>query len=109
MEAKSMKLFFIVLLISGISHSEGPNFKHKDKIIQQEFDLAYQDIRTVRSVLNPFRFQSLTLAQIQATTATITGQAYYCSNCASTTICVSTGSTAARQFASPSSKTTACN
>lgn len=55
---------------------------------------------------------SLTLAQINALTPATTGQIAFCSNCTSSSLCVSSGSVAAGSFVSISSATgvnKACN
>lgn len=51
---------------------------------------------------------SKTLAQIQAITPTAVGQSYYCSNCTTDAVCVSTG-TGPGAFSRVSARTTACN
>lgn len=48
---------------------------------------------------------SLTLAQLNALTPATTGQIVFCSNCASESICISSGSTAVGQFVAISSAT----
>lgn len=52
-------------------------------------------------------FTSLTLAGIQGVTPTAVGQVYYCSNCATTPVCVSTGTTLA-SFSGFATKATLC-
>lgn len=51
---------------------------------------------------------SKTKAQLALITPTVVGQEYYCSDCSSLLTCISSG-TAQGAFASPVSKTTACN
>lgn len=53
-------------------------------------------------------FTSAALATLQATTPTALGQVYYCNNCTTTAVCISTGTTAAGMFSSFASRTTAC-
>lgn len=67
------------------------------------------------SSLTPNQFPALpilTLAQLNALTPSTTGQIAFCSNCASSSVCVSSGSTAPQQFVAISSATgvnKACN
>ena len=44
---KNLKYFILFLFLGSIAFAEGPVFQHKDPITQQEFENAYQDIRTV--------------------------------------------------------------
>ena len=48
-----------------------------------------------------------TLAQLQAMTPAVVGELFYCTNCASTPVCISTGAAAAYQFAGVSVSTSA--
>jgi hypothetical protein len=53
------------------------------------------------------RLHSRTAAQINALTSVAIGDAYYCSNCAAVTMCVSTG-TVVNSFVKVSDKTAVC-
>lgn len=55
-----------------------------------------------------FQFFPQTKAFILASTPTATNQAYACSDCTTTPVCISTGTSNSAQWASMSSKTTAC-
>jgi hypothetical protein len=54
-----------------------------------------------------YQFTSKTLAQLGALTPVAAGETYYCSDCTTDAVCVSTG-TAAGAFAGMSARTTAC-
>lgn len=101
---KPMMNFLLILLLCLIPASaDGPNFKQKDTFVQQEFDIAYQDIRGLKSFIAP----PLTLAQINASVVAV-GSLRYCTNCTTDAVCVSTAA-AINSFARLSVRTTACN
>ena len=63
---------------------------------------------TPKTIYNDFKRFSKTLAQILALTPDYAGQQYYCSNCATDAICISTG-TGTGAFVRASARTTVCN
>jgi len=97
-------IFLLAFFPIEIWGATGAYFQHKDKIDQQEFELVYQAISQVK----PTKLVQHTLSYLQTSTATSTGLIYYCSSCATTPICISTGTTLAGQFSSPSNLTTKC-
>lgn len=96
-------LLIFVLFFASPLIAEGPQFQHKDPYIQQEFENAYQDIRSILG----FTLPSLTLTQINATVVS-PGTLRYCTNCTTDAVCVSTAA-AINSFARLSVRTTACN
>lgn len=100
-----INVLFIVLIFASFCFGEGPIYKHKQREVNLEFQNVYQDYR---SILKDGQLPSKTLTEIRASTASATGKLVYCSNCATTPVCVSTGTTQAGQFTSPSSRATAC-
>lgn len=56
----------------------------------------------------PFQLAALTLAQIQGLTTAVSGQEYYCSDCVTDVVCVSTATNHKGSFARQSARTTVC-
>lgn len=44
---KLIIIFFLMFIAAMVLFAEGPIFRHKDAIVQQEFENSYQDIRKV--------------------------------------------------------------
>lgn len=63
---------------------------------------------TPKTIYNDFKRFSKTLAQILAITPDYAGQQYYCSNCTTDAVCISTG-TGVGAFVRASARTTVCN
>jgi hypothetical protein len=78
----------LILFLAMPLCAEGPVFRHKDKITEQEFENVYQDLRQKQAAVS-----SKTLAQLQAFTPSRAGLTYYCSNCTTDGLVVSTGTT----------------
>lgn len=64
-----MKIFFFLFLLffSYSLHADGPSFRHKETRIQQEFENAYQDIRSNKfNAGSPFYSYSATITGISS-------------------------------------------
>jgi len=98
-----MKLLILLIsLLPTYAFAVGPIYQHKDPAVHREFQNIYQELKT------KFIVESKTIAQINLFAPSSVGQLFYCSNCTSTAVCVSTG-TGIGAFSSLSSKTTHCN
>lgn len=100
-----MKTLFLIL-IPSVALAGGPKYTYKTPPgLDDEINNIYHDIRAPR----PFDYYApYTLAQLKTVTPTLSGQAYYCSDCATTPVCISTGTTIFG-FSSFANKATACN
>lgn len=96
------KILFLLLLATPV-HAEGPLFRHKDKVVSQEFENVYQDMRTIAP-----RVPARTKAQLQALAPSRAGLIFYCSDCSTDGVVVSTG-TGVGAFGRISARTTAIN
>lgn len=63
---------------------------------------------TLITLFKPTAFPQ-TLAQLQASTPTAFGQLVYCSNCATASVCVGTGTAVAYSWSTVNTRTTQCN
>lgn len=97
-------LLFLIVLCPVFGWSEGPEFKHKDPTILQEFENVYVDLRDAKS---SSRAVSKTLANIILFTPGAAGTMVYCSDCVTDAICVSTGAVV-NSFVRVSARTTKC-
>lgn len=112
-----MKKGILLILLSNVSWGACPLYEHRN---DPQMDLEVKNICS--NIYNPIsntvtanqlvmngglQLKSLTLAQIQAVVGVV-GQEYYCSNCTTDAVCVST-STKANTFVRLSARTTACN
>lgn len=68
----------------------------------------YDIFNTTSTYQAPQGFPIRTKAQIQAITPSALGLGYYCSDCATAVICVSSGTSSANQFFSSTSRATGC-
>ncbi len=99
---RRIRAMFLVLLTSP-AYAVGPIFRHKDRFVQQEFDNVYHDLKSAKNVA-----PSLTLNQLKSYTPGQVGIYFYCSDCATDGLVVSTGTTQGG-FGRVSSKITAIN
>ena len=100
-----IKAVLILLFLCVPSFAEGPIYEHKDRITSLEFDNVYRDLRG--KVTNSSPLPSRTSAELTALAPSVSGILYYCSDCATDAVCVSTGTTAG-SFARVSARTTLC-
>src|SRR6185436_5241295 len=61
-----MKKLLFILLLAYPCFAEGPEFRHKDTFVQQEFDNVYQDLRT--KISSPLNISSGTINNFSAST-----------------------------------------
>jgi hypothetical protein len=85
------------------SVAEGPRFRHKDPLIQQELVNSYSDLRAISNRA----LETRTKAQIQTTIPYRVGLTYFCTDCTTDAVCVSTG-VGTGDFSRLSARTTAC-
>lgn len=105
MEGKLAMKIIVLMLIAAPIFASGPKYvgSKTDPNVYQEFGNVYHDLSVPSSFVTP---RSFTKAQIQATIPQTVGQIYYCSDCTTDVIVVSTG-TGTGAFSRISSRTTA--
>lgn len=96
-----MKILMLIFLFAAIGYCEGPLFRQKDPVTQQEFENAYQDLRS-KSAAVQFR----TKAQLLIEVPTNFNLIYLCTDCTTDALVISTGTTIG-SFARGTSRTTA--
>jgi len=98
--------FYILLLsflvISDAAQPRRPRPATPDEVWQNDSDL-FDEISKTRG-----RFESRTLAVIQAIIPLSVGESYYCSDCVSDAVCIST-STTQGEFSGVADRTSSCN
>jgi hypothetical protein len=97
-----ISLLVFISVFPSLTRADGPISRHKDGKVQQEFEQVYQDLRVAG------RIASRTLAELQALTPSRAGLVYYCSDCTTDGLVVSTGTTVGA-FGRSSAKTTTIN
>lgn len=98
-------IFLFLLVVSMANAKADPrnvNPQTPDAVYENDLDLS-DAIKHANGIA-----QARTLAQIQSFTPRTNGVLYWCSNCASANVCVSTGVTVGA-FSNITSKSTACN
>lgn len=76
---------------------------------------TYQDVSgnyviSAPSLIVPtMQLNALTLSQIATSTPTAIGQIVYCSNCATASVCISTGTSLQNSWSTINTRTTTCN
>lgn len=99
-----MKEVLLLLLLTSYAAASGPKHVFQDARLNDEFDNAYFDIGKIPQFIDIY---SLTKAQILGLTPTRVGRLYFCSDCTTDAVCVSTG-TLLGAFSRVSARTTAC-
>lgn len=97
------KLLFILFMTSPLMGS-GPKYNFDNPHLNDEFENVYKDIGSGTDFLAVHPFAKATILGM---TPKRTGLLYFCSDCATDAICVSTG-TALGAFSRVSARTTAC-
>lgn len=68
------------------------------------------DITANQIVMNgPFQLSALKISQMQGLRTSVIGQEYYCTDCTTDSVCVSTATSKVGSFAEVGARTTVCN
>lgn len=113
-----MKTIFIIFSLSSLTWAACPLYQYKtDPQLNQEIQNICANITNpvingetanTISMNGAFQLKSLTLSQMQSITNPLAGQEYYCSNCTTDAVCISTASIKG-SFSRLSSRTTTCS
>lgn len=98
-----MKVLFLIFLASSCM-AAGPRYDYDDKKLNDEFSNVYYDIGKIPQLID---VKSFTKAEILTLTPERVGRLYFCSDCTTDAVCVSTGTTIA-SFSRLTARTTAC-
>lgn len=99
-----MRKIILLLLVTSWAAASGPKHSFKDAKLNDEFGNVYFDLGKIPQFVDVY---SLTKAQILGLTPMRTGRLYFCSDCSTDAICISTG-TSLGAFSRVSARTTAC-
>lgn len=99
-------VILIALLASTVS-AAGPKYNYRDPKLNDEIENIYHDIGNSTNEPAAMAPPSRTLAQLKTVTPTKKGLMFYCSDCTTDTVCVSTGATIFG-FSRISARTTSC-
>lgn len=95
--------YLLLILLPTMALATGPKYNYEDPKLNDEFENVYRDI-TKGDDDTP---ESFTLAQLKTKTPERKGRFYFCSDCVTDGVCISTGTTI-YGFARISARTTAC-
>ena len=99
-----MIFLLIILFLTSPCMAKGPKYNFDNPRLNDEMENIYKDIQFSSQFID---VKSVTKAEIQALTPKQAGRLYFCSDCTTDAICVSTG-TAIGSFSRLTARTTAC-
>lgn len=98
-----MKTLFLIFLAVPLM-AAGPKHNFEDSALNDEFENVYFDIGKIPQFIDLY---SMTKSQIALLIPKRVGRLYFCSDCTTDAVCVSTGTTIA-SFSRLTARTTAC-
>lgn len=113
-----MKTLIIIVILGSFANAACPLYQYKnDPQLNQEIQNICSNITNpvinggtanTMAMNGAFQLKALTLSQMQSIQSPLTGQEYYCSNCTTDSVCVSTAN-AIGSFSRLTSRTTTCS